>query len=213
MRVVLVVLTFSILAAAVPLPPSDVAATQSGGRIEASATAEWEGEWLSVSSRVNILDKRGIFAKAAINGSSADDIRKSFLKRFGSDIERVRIERGHFTFLSADGSKIIGGAQYAYSGFVGQMSEGREIQWHKFKLTGGWGKYPALACSEPYGVLGQWILVQGDVKDSQNIFAEAQAMMLPADLATEAIAEALDTPEFISFLQSLPLRRKKEGRE
>jgi len=38
-------------------------------------------------------------------------------------------------------------------------------------------------------------------------------MMLPADLATEAIAEALDTPEFIFFLQSLPLRGKKEGRK
>ncbi len=61
------------------------------------------------------------------------------------------------------------------------------------------GKYPALACSEPYGVLGQWILVQGDVKNSQDIFAEAQAMMLPADLATEAIAEALDTPRISSL--------------
>jgi hypothetical protein len=37
-------------------------------------------------------------------------------------------------------------------------------------------------------------------------------MMVPADLSADALGDALDTPEFISFLQSLPIPKKNEGR-
>jgi hypothetical protein len=129
---------------------------------------------------------------------------------------RVRIAAGRFTFLSPDGSTVIGTALYTYAGFVEQMSEGREIQWYRFTLTSGFSKYPVLVCSEPYGMLGQWMIVHGASvavkKAGRYDSGEKQAMMVPADLAAEALGDALDTPEFMSFLQSLPIPKKKEGR-
>lgn len=219
-RVILIALILSVSATVGAQWPSPIlgVADEPGGRILAPKTAEWEGEWVSVSSRIDDLERRGIFqrAAAAARGPAADDIRQSFLKRFSSDIGRVRIVAGRFTFLSPDGSTVIGTAPYAYAGFVEQMSEGREVQWHRFSLTGGFGKYPILICSEPYGVLGQWMIVHGDFVagmtppryDSDG----KQAMMVPADLSTEALSDALDTPEFTSFLLSLPIPEKKEER-
>jgi hypothetical protein len=202
------------------LPPStlNVATGPSDRIIATPKTAEWEGEWVSVSSQIDYLDRLGVFQKAAAaaNGPAADDIRRAFLKRFRSDVGRVRIAAGHFTFLSPDGSTVIGTAQYAYAGFVEQMSEGREIQWHRFSRTSGFSQYPALVCSEPYGVLGQWMIVHGDsvagMKTPRYDSVEEQAIMVPADLSAEALGDAIDTPEFISFLLSLPIPKKNEGR-
>jgi len=215
------ILSVAVAVGAQPLSAPDVASGPSE-RIQTPKTAEWEGEWVSVSSQIDYLERRGIFQRAAasLNGTTADDIRQAFLKRFSSDMGRVRIGAGDFTFLSPDGSTVIGTARYAYAGFEEQMSEGREIQWHRFILTGGFGKYPVLVCSEPYGVLGQWMLVHGDsavgMKTGRFDSGGEQAMMIPADLAAEALGDALgdalDTPEFISFLQSLPIPKKNQGR-
>lgn len=219
-RVVLIALILSVSATACAQLPSPIlgVADGPGGRILASKTAEWDGEWVSVSSRIDDLERRGIFqrAAAAAHGPAADDFRRAFLKRFSSDIGRVRIVAGRFTFLSPDDSTVIGTALYAYAGFVEQMSEGREIQWHRFFLTSGFGKYPILVCSEPYGVLGQWMLVSGDFAAGMTPphpdSGEKRAMMVPADLSAEALNDALDTPEFVSFLRTLPIPEKKEER-
>lgn len=201
----------------VPLPSFalDVTKRQSD-RIKTPKTAEWEGEWVSVSSQVDYLDRLGVFQKAAAaaKGPAADDIRRAFLRRFSSDVGRVRIAAGHFTFLSHDGSIMIGTARYTYAGFVEQMSEGREIQWHRFTRASGFSRYPVLVCSEPSGVLGQWIIVQGNLatgmKTPRYDSGGKQAMMIPADLSAEAIGNAIDTPEFVSFLLSLPIPKKNE---
>lgn len=199
-------------------PPAHHVGSQTSDRIiKTPKTAEWEGEWVSVASQIDYLDQRGIFQKAAAlpNGPVALDIRRAFLRRFSSDMGRVRIAAGHFTFLSPDGSTVIGVAQYDYAGFAEQMSDGREIQWHRFTLTGGYGQYPVLVCSEPYGVLSQWMIVHGDsaagMKTGHDASEGKQAMMLPADLAAGALGDVLDTPEFISFLQSLPIPKKNTG--
>lgn len=173
---------------------------------------------MSVSSQIDYLDRRGVFEKAAAaaSGPAAADIRQAFLCRFSSNIGRVRIAAGRFTFLSPDGSTVIGAAQYAYAGFAEHVSEGREIQWHRFSRISGFSQYPVLLCSEPHGVLGQWMIVHGDsaagMKTPRFDSGEGQAMMLPADLSAEAAGDALDTPEFISFLRSLPMPKKNEGR-
>jgi hypothetical protein len=178
-----------------------------GGRIKTLKTAEWEGEWVSVSSQIDYLTRQGVFEKAAHeSGASAGDIRRAFLARFSSDVGRVKVHEGRFIFLTADGATVLGVAQYTYGGFVEKMSERREIQWHRFTLAGGFGRYPVLILSEPYGVLGQWLLVQGD-----SAAGKREAMMIPADLAGEAIGDALDTPEFVSFLLSLAIPEKNEG--
>lgn len=219
-RALLIAMMLSIaVTVGVQLPsPALSFAAGPGDRIKTPKTAEWEGEWVSISSQVDYLERRGGFQKAAAtaNGPAADDIKRAFLKRFSSDPGRVRIAAGRFTFLSPDGSTVIGTALYAYAGFVEQMSEGREIQWHRFTRTSGFAKYPVLVCSEPYGMLGQWMMVHGASIAGVNIprydAAEAQAVMIPADLAGEAAGDALDTPEFISFLLSLPIPKKGEGR-
>lgn len=187
-----------------------------GGRIKALKTAEWEGEWVSVSSQVDYLGRRGVFEKAAHeSGASADDIRRAFLARFSSDVGRVRVQEGRFIFLSADGATVLGMAQYIYGGFVEQMSAKREIQWHRFTLAGGFARYPVLILSEPYGAAGQWLLVEGDSAAGAGIgpgdAGKREAMMIPADLAGLALGDVLDTPEFISFLVSLAISGKKEG--
>ncbi|PKN20452.1 MAG: hypothetical protein CVU71_01280 [Deltaproteobacteria bacterium HGW-Deltaproteobacteria-6] len=202
------------------LPPSahDVSTGSADRIITTPKTAEWEGDWVSVSSQIGSLDRQGIFQKAAAaaNGPAADDIRRAFLKRFSSDVGRVRIAAGRFIFLSPDGSTVIGAATYAYDGFEEQISGGREIQWHRFVLTGGFGKYPVLICSEPYGILGQWMMVHGEsVSGMKNARFDSEgehAMMIPADISAGALGDALDTPEFVSFLQSLPIPKKSEGR-
>lgn len=220
-RAVLIAMILSISVIVVaPLPSSvlDVSARPSERIIKTPKTAEWEGEWVSVSSQIDYLDRLGVFRKAAAaaNGPVAEDIRRAFLKRFSSDMGRVRIASGRFTFLSPDGSTVIGTALYTYAGFVEQMSEGREIQWHRFTRTSGFSKYPVLVCSEPSGVLGQWMIVHGDsvagMKTPRYDSGEKQAMMAPADLAAEALGDALDTPEFVSFLRSLPIPKKNEGK-
>ena len=220
-RAILIAMILSVSATVgAQLPPSahDVSTGFSERIIKTPKTAEWEGDWVSVSSQVDYLDRLGIFQKAATvaNGPSADDIRRAFLKRFSSDMGRIRISAGRFTFLSPDGSTVIGAAQYTYDGFVEQMSEGREIQWHRFTLNSGFNKYPVLVCSEPYGILGQWMVVHGDsvvrMKSGRYDSMEEQAMMLPGDLSVEAIGDALDTPEFAAFLLSLPITKKNEGK-
>lgn len=211
-------LSIAVTVGAQLLSPALSFAAGPGDRISTPKTAEWEGEWVSVSSQIDYLDRRGVFQKAAAaaNGPAADDIRQAFRKRFSSDLGRVRIAAGRFTFLSPDGSAVVGTALYAYDGFVEQMSEGREIQWHRFSLTSGFAKYPVLVCSEPYGMLGQWMIVHGNsaagTKAPRYDAGDEQAMMIPADLAAEALGDALDTPEFISFLLSLPIPKKDEGR-
>lgn len=220
-RAVLIAMILSVSAtvgAQLPSPALN-AATGPGDRIISTPkTAEWEGEWVSVSSQIDYLERRGLFQKAAAaaNGPAASDIRRAFLTRFNSDMGRVRIAAGRFTFLSPDGSTVIGTALYTYAGFVEQMSEGREIQWHRFTLTGGFSKYPVLVCSEPHGVLGQWMIVRGDsvagMKTPRFDSEGEQAMMVPADLSAEALGDALDTAEFVSFLLSLPIPKKNEGR-
>lgn len=220
-RAVLIAVILSVSAmVGAQMPPSalDVSTGPIDRIIKTPKTAEWEGEWVSVSSQIDYLERLGVFQKAAsaAKGPAADDIRRAFLRRFSSEMGRVRIAAGRFTFLSPDGSIVIGTAQYAYAGFVEKMSEGREIQWHRFTLTGGFNKYPVLVCSEPYGVLGQWMIVHGDsvvgMKTGRYDSMEEQAMMLPADLSAEALGNALDTPEFVSFLLSLPISKKNEGR-
>ena len=220
-RAVLIAMILSVSAmVGVQSPSTALCASNGPGDriIKTPKTAEWEGEWVSVSSQIEYLDRRGVFQRAAAsaNGPAADDIRRAFLRRFSSDMGRVRIAAGRFTFLSPDGSTVIGTALYTYAGFVEQMSEGREIQWYRFTLTSGFSKYPVLVCSEPFGVLGQWMIVHGDsvtrMKAGRYDSGEKQAMMVPADLAAEALGDALDTPEFMSFLQSLPIPKKKEGR-
>jgi len=203
--------------AQLPSPALVIAAGLGDRIIKTPKTAEWEGEWVSVSSQIDYLDRREIFERAAAGASGpvANDIRRAFLKQFTSDVGRVRIAAGRFTFLSPDGLTVIGTAQYTYAGFVEHMSEGREIQWHRFSRTNGFSKYPVLVCSEPHGVLGQWMLVHGDavgIKTGRNDSEGGQAMMIPADLSAEALGDALDTPEFISFLRSLPIPKKNEGR-
>lgn len=219
-RALLISLILSVSAMLVaPLPSFalDVSNRQSD-RIKTPKTAEWEGEWVSVSSQIDYLDRLGVFRKAAAaaKGPAADDIRRAFLRRFSSDMGRVRIASGRFTFLSPDGSIMIGTAQYAYAGFVEKMNDGREIQWHRFTHVSGLSRYPVLVCSEPYGVLGQWMMVHGHAgaaaKTGRYDSGEKQAMMIPADLAAEAIGHAVDTPEFISFLLSLPIPKKNERR-
>ena len=219
-RTILIAMILSISATIVaPLPSFalDVSTRQSD-RIKTPKTAEWEGDWVSVSSQIDYLDRLGVFQKAAAaaKGPAADDIRRAFLKRFSSDMGRVRIAAGRFTFLSPDGSIIIGTALYTYAGFVEQMSEGREIQWHRFTLASGFSRYPVLVCSEPYGVLGQWMIVHGNsvagMKTHRYDSGGKQAMMIPADLSAEAIGNAVDTPEFVSFLLSLPIPKKNERR-
>jgi len=219
-RTLLIAMILSIPATIVaPLPSFalDVSSRQSD-RIKTPKTAEWEGEWVSVSSQIDYLDRLGVFRKAAAaaKGPAADDIRRAFLRRFGSDMGRVKITAGRFTFLSPDGSTMIGIAQYAYAGFVEKVSEGREIQWHRFTLVSGFRRYPVLVCSEPYGVLGQWMIVHGHAvagtKAGRYDSGEKQAMMIPADLAAEAISHAVDTPEFVSFLLSLPIPKENERR-
>src|SRR5512145_1092649 len=166
-RAILIVMILSIsVTVGAQMPPAalSVAAGPGDRIIKTPKTAEWEGEWVSVSSQIDYLERRGIFQRAAstANGRTADDIRRAFQKRFSSDIGRVRIAAGRFTFLSPDGSTVIGTALYAYAGFAEDMSEGREIQWHRFTRTGGFGKYPVLVCSEPHGILGQWLIVHGE---------------------------------------------------
>jgi hypothetical protein len=214
-----VILSVSATVGAQPPPSAPDVSTGSIDRIiKTPKTAEWEGEWVSVTSQIDYLDRLGVFQKAAAaaKGSAADDIRRAFLRRFSSEMGRVRIAAGRFTFLSPDGSIVIGTARYAYAGFVEQMSEGREIQWHRFTLTNGFSKYPVLVCSEPYGVLGQWMIIHGDsvvgMKAGRYDSMEKQSMMLPANLAAETLGDALDTPEFVSFLLSLPISKKNEGR-
>jgi hypothetical protein len=209
----------TVVGAQLPPPAHHVASQTSDRIIKTPKTAEWEGEWVSVASQIDDLDRQGIFQKAASlpSGPSAADIRQAFLMRFSSDMGRVRIAAGRFTFLSPDGSTVIGVAQYDYTGFAEQMSEGREIQWHRFTRVRGFGRYPVLVCSEPYGVLGQWIIVHGDSTSGMKTGHDAsegrqEAMMLPADLAAGALGDVLDTPEFISFLQSLPIPKKSTGR-
>ncbi len=219
-RVVLIAMILSVSATVGAQLPSPIlgVADVPGGRILAPKTAEWEGEWVSVSSRIDDLERRGIFqrAAAAAHGPAADDFRRAFLKRFSSDIGRVRIVAERFTFLSPDGSTVIGTALYAYAGFVEHMSEGREIQWHRFSLTSGFRKYPILVCSEPYGILGQWMIVHGDfiagMTPPHYDSGGKQAMMVPADLSAEALSDVLDTPEFVSFLRTLPIPKRKEER-
>ena len=216
-RAVLIAMILSVSAAVGAQLPSISLCASNGPSdriIKTPKTAEWEGEWVSVSSQIDYLERRGIFQRAAAsaNGPAANDIKRAFLRRFSSDMGRVRIAAGRFTFLSPDGSTVIGTALYAYAGFMEQMSEGREIQWHRFTLTSGFSKYPVLVCSEPYGMLGQWMIVHGASvavkKAGRYDSGEKQAMMVPADLS----ADVLDTPEFISFLQSLPIPKKNEGR-
>ena len=220
-RAILIVMILSIsVTVGAQMPPAALSVANGPGDriIKTPKTAEWEGEWVSVSSQIDHLERRGIFQKAAssANGLAANDIRRAFLKRFSSDIGRVRIAAGRFTFLSPDGSTVIGAAQYAYAGFGEHMSVEREIQWHRFSLTSGFNKYPILVCSEPYGVLGQWMIIHGEavagMKPSLYDSGGEQAMMVPADLSAEALGEALDTPEFASFLLSLPISKKNEGR-
>ncbi|MEE9910432.1 MAG: hypothetical protein K4571_01810 [Deltaproteobacteria bacterium] len=219
-RALWIAMIISVAAAvgAEPLPPVVGVAAGPGDHIRIPKTAEWEGEWVSVSSQVDYLESRGIFEKAAAaaRGPAAPDIRRAFLKRFSSDIGRVRIAAGRFTFLVPDGSTVIGTTLYAYTGFAEHMSEGREIQWHRFTRAGGFGKYPVLVCSEPHGILGQWLIVHGEavtgMKTPRHDSGEEQAMMIPADLSAGAVGEALDTPEFVTFLLSLPIPKKSEGR-
>ena len=220
-RAILIAMILSVSAtvgAQFPQSALDVSTGFSERIIKTPKTAEWEGDWVSVSSQIDYLDRMGVFHKAAAaaNGPAADDIRRAFLKRFSSGMGRVRISAGRFTFLSPDGSTVIGAAHYTYDGFVEQMSEGREIQWHRFTLTSGFNKYPVLVCSEPYGILSQWMIVHGDsvvrMKNGRYDSMEEQAMMLPADLSAEAIGDTLDTPEFAAFLLSLPITKKNEGR-
>ncbi len=219
-RAIVIVMIFTASAAlgAPQTPSAPVLSTGPDERIiQTPKSAEWEGEWVSVSSQVDHLDRMGLFQKAAAaaKGPVAEDIKQAFLKRFRSDMGRVKISSGRFTFLSPDGSTVIGAAQYTYDGFVEQMSEGREIQWHRFIFAGGYNKYPVLVCSEPYGMLGQWMIVHGDsvvkMKTGRYDAMAEQAMMLPADLSAEAIGDALDTPEFTAFLLTLPISKKSEG--
>lgn len=220
-RAVLIAMILSVSAAVGAQLPSISLCASNGPSdriIKTPKTTEWEGEWVSVSSQIDYLERRGIFQRAAAsaNGPAANDIKRAFLRRFSSDMGRVRIAAGRFTFLSPDGSTVIGTALYAYAGFMEQMSEGREIQWHRITLTSGFSKYPVLVCSEPYGMLGQWMIVHGASvavkKAGRYDSGEKQAMMVPADLSADALGDALDTPEFISFLQSLPIPKKNEGR-
>ena len=217
-RTILIAMILSISATIVaPLPSFalDVSSRQ-GDRIRTPKTAEWEGEWVSISSQIDYLDRLGVFRKAAAaaKGPVSDDIRRAFLRRFSSDMGRVSIASGRFTFLSPDGSTVLGIAQYTYTGFVEQMSEGREIQWHRYTRASGFNRYPVLVFSEPYGVFGQWMIVHGHtaagMKTPRYDSGEKQAMMIPADLAGEAIGNAVDTPEFIAFLLSLPIPKKNE---
>ncbi len=210
--IIAIILTASAALGAPLTPPVPDQSTGPGERvIKTPKTAEWEGEWVSVSSQVDSLDRMGLFKKAAAaaKGPAAEDIKRAFLKRFSSDMARVKISSGRFTFLSPDGSTIIGTALYTYNGFVEQMSEGREIQWHRFTYASGYNKYPVLVCSEPFGMLGQWMIVHGDavikIKNWRYDSMAEQAIMLPADLAAEAIGDTLDTPEFTAFLLSLPI--------
>ncbi len=212
---IVLMLCVAVTVGAEPLSSRDIASGP-GGRIKTLKTAEWEGEWVSVSSQVDYLTRQGVFEKAAReSGASAGDIKRAFLARFSSDVGRVRVHEGRFIFLSTDGATVLGVAQYTYGGFVEKMSETREIQWHRFTLAYGFGRYPVLILSEPYGVLGQWLLVQGDsaagAKTGPCNAGKKQAMMIPADLAGEAIGDALDTPEFVSFLLSLAIPEKNEG--
>lgn len=216
-RAVWIVLMLCAVVTAGAEPPSvHNSASGPGGRIKILKSAEWEGDWVSVSSQVDHLARQGVFAKAAHeSGASADDIRRAFLARFNSDVGRVRVAGGRFIFLSADGATVLGAAQYSYGGFAEQMSEGREIQWHRFTLAHGLGRYPVLIVSEPYGPLGQWLLVEGDsaagAKTGPRDGGKREAMMVPADLAGHGVGDVLNTPEFVSFLCSLVIPGKNEG--
>ena len=212
---IVLMLCVAVTVGAEPLSSRDIASGP-GGRIKTLKTAEWEGDWVSVSSQVDYLTRQGVFEKAAReSGTSAGDIRRAFLARFSSNVGSVRIHEGRFIFLTADGATVLGVAQYTYGGFVEQVREGREIQWHRFTLAGGFGRYPVLILSEPYGPLGQWLLVQEDsaagAKTGSGDAGKREAMMIPADLAGKAIGDALDTPEFVSFLLSLAIPEKNEG--
>jgi hypothetical protein len=177
-------------------------------------TAEWEGEWISMASQIDAIEKRGIFRKAAAvsKSYSADEIRKYLQENSRESIMRVKIEKGTFSFKTSDGTAVMGKARYSYEGFREKMMEGREVQWHRFRLAEGYDKYPELICSEPYGFLGQWILLI-NTKGFNSIKREnaalyLQSMMLPADIAPEAIVDIVDTQEFIEGLVSLlPLKK------
>ncbi len=191
-------------------PPS----TKNLSSLNVHKTAEWEGEWISVSAQMDAIEKRGLFKKAAAISKvyTANEIREYFSANVHTDIQRVKIEKGIFTFLSAEGTTVIGKARYTYEGFLEKMLGGREVQWHQFKLAEGYSKYPILICSEPYGVFGQWTLLSqfgsfASIK-SGNIDAYWQSMMFPADLPAEQIVDLIDTAEFIeSALSLLPPRK------
>jgi len=184
------------------------------GKMKVYKTAEWEGEWISVASQIDALEKRGIFRKAAeISKSySADEIRKYFQSNSRENIMRVKIEKGVFSFMNPEGTVILGRARYTYEGFRERMMEGREVQWHRFRIAEGYDKYPELICSEPYGFLGQWILLintrEFNSAREGNSAAYLQSMMFPADISHEAIADIADNPEFIKGLVSLLPDRK-----
>ncbi len=179
------------------------------GSMKVHKTAEWEGEWLSVASQVDALEKRGIFRKAAeISKSySADEIKKYFQSDARENIMRVKINKGVFSFMNTEGTVILGRARYTYEGFHERMMEGREVQWHRFRIAEGYDKYPELICSEPYGFLGQWILLintkEFNSARGENSAAYLQSMMFPAGISPEAIADIADNHEFIKGLVTL----------
>lgn len=179
------------------------------GSMKVHKTAEWEGEWLSVASQVDALEKRGIFRKAAeISKSySADEIKKYFQYDSRENIMRVKIDKGVFSFMNPEGTVILGRARYTYEGFHERMMAGREVQWHSFRIAEGYDKYPELICSEPYGFLGQWILLintkEFNSARGENSAAYLQSMMFPAGISPEAIADIADNHEFIKGLVTL----------
>lgn len=185
------------------------ASVKNPGSRKVYRTAEWEGEWISVASQIDALEKRGIFRKAAeiAKSYSADEIRKYLQSNSRESIMRVKIEKGVFSFMNRDGTEILGRARYTYEGFREGMTEGREVQWHRFRIAEGYDKYPELTCSEPFGILGQWILLintkEFNFAKGEDSAAYLQSMMFPADISSEAIADIADNPEFIKGLVSL----------
>lgn len=184
------------------------------GKLKVYRTAEWEGEWLSIASQADAIEKRGIFRKAAAvsKSYSADEIRDHFRLESREGIMRVKIEKGAFTFMTADGTAVKGSAVYSYQGFKEEMMEGREIQWHRFRLVEGYDGYPELICSEPHGFLGQWILLRsgkgGRAVKTQSAASYLRSMMFSADISPDMIADIVDTPEFIAALVSMLPARK-----
>lgn len=201
---------FMFAAGAVPVAgAAEKVSTRNFGKLKVYRTAEWEGEWLSIASQADAMEKRGIFRKASAlaKSYSADEIRNYFKLESREGIMRVKIEKGVFTFMTVAGTAVAGRAVYSYEGFKEKMMEGREVQWHRFRLVEGYDKYPELICSEPHGFLGQWILLESGkgarMAKPENAAAYLRSMMFPADISPDMIVDAVDTQEFIEALVSM----------